>query len=106
LGEESFVDDYRERVNKKKRIEGRGIELIPLERLATLLKAKVPLETLRSPTQARKVTAARRKFMLGAIKMGRRPSLIAAFLRCSPSAISKIIVHNLRVQSPASGSVL
>jgi len=83
LGEESFVDDYRERVNKERRIEGRGIELISLERLATLLKAKVPLEMLRSPTQARKVTAARRKFMLGAVKMDHRPSLIAAFLRCS-----------------------
>ena len=95
LGEESFVEDYRERVNKERRIEGRGIELISLERLAALLKAKIPLEMLRSPTQARKVTAARRHFVLGAVKMGHRPSLIAAFLRCSPSAISKIIVRNL-----------
>jgi hypothetical protein len=55
----------------------------------------MPLEMLRSPTQVRKVTAARREFVLNAVKMGHRPSMIAAFLRCSPSAISKIVARSL-----------
>jgi hypothetical protein len=28
------------------------------------------------------------------VKMGHRPSMIAAFLRCSPSAISKIVARS------------
>ena len=46
-------------------------------------KAKMPLEMLRSPTQVRKVTAARQEFVLNAVKMGHGPSMIAAFLRRS-----------------------
>ncbi|SRR5712692_1553786 len=95
LGEESFVDDYRDRVSKKIRVAAPAIELIPLERLATLSKPNVLLEMLRSPSQARKVTAARQDFVLRAVKMGHRPSVIAAFLRCSPSSISKIVARNL-----------
>ncbi len=34
LGEESFVEDYRERMMKKTSAQGQNIELIPLERLA------------------------------------------------------------------------
>jgi len=95
LGGESFVEDYRERVMKKKSAQGEKDELIPLERLARGMKANLPLEMLRSPTQVRKVTAVRQEFVVKAVKMGHRPSAVAAFLRCTPSAISKIIARSL-----------
>jgi predicted transcriptional regulator len=43
----------------------------------------------------RKVTAVRREFVVKAVKMGHRPSAVAAFLHCTPSAISKIIARSL-----------
>jgi hypothetical protein len=95
LGEQSFVEDYRERVMKKTSAQGENVELIPLERLARGVKATLPLEMLRSATQVRKVTAVRQEFVLKAVKMGHRPSAVAEFLRCSPSAISKIIARSL-----------
>jgi hypothetical protein len=95
LGEQSFVDDYQERVTEKTSTEAEKVRLIPLERLAAGLRWKMPLELLRSPTQVRKITAARREFVINAVKMGHRPSITAAFLRCSPSAISKIIARSL-----------
>lgn len=95
LGEQSFIDDYRARVEKKISPQEETLESIPLDRLARGLKADMELETLRSPTQLRKVTAVRREFVVKAIKVGHRPSTIAAFLRCTPSAISKIIARSL-----------
>jgi len=95
LGEQSFVDDYRERVTEKTAAVAGEVKLIPLERLITGSKARMPLEMLRSPTQVRKVTAARQEFVLNAVKMGHRPPMIAAFLRCSPSAISKFVARSL-----------
>ncbi len=95
LGEESFVEDYRERMMKKTSAQGQNIELIPLERLARGGKANLPLEMFRSPTQVRKLTAVRQEFMVKAVKMGHRRSAVAEFLRCSPSAISKIIARSL-----------
>ena len=94
LGEESFVDDYRERVAQKSTIATVEVKLVPLERLAPG-KAKVPLALLRSSTQVRAVAVARREFVLNAVKMGHRPSLIATFLHCSPSAISKIVARSV-----------
>jgi len=96
LGEESFVDDYRERVRvaQKTTTATGAVKLVPLERLVPG-KAKVPLALLRSPTQVRAVAMARREFVLNAVKMGHRPSRIAAFLHCSPSAISKIVARSL-----------
>ncbi len=95
LGEQSFVEDYRARVAKKTSAQGENVELIPLERLARGLKAKLALEMLRSLTQVRKVTAVRREFVVKAVKMGHRPSAVAAFLHCTPSAISKILARSL-----------
>ena len=95
LGGEPFVANYRERVAKKTSAQGENVALIPLERLARGVKANLPLEMLRSPTQVRKVTAVRQEFVLKAVKMGHRPSAVAEFLRCSPSAISKIIARSL-----------
>jgi len=69
-------------------------EMNPL-RLARGLKANLALETLRSLTQVRKVTAVRREFVVKAVKMGHRPSAVAAFLHCTPSAVSKIVVRSL-----------
>jgi len=95
LGEDSFVDDYRERLTKRKSAEAGAAKLIPLERLAREATASLPFEMLRSPTQSRKVTAARQEFVIKAVKMGHRPSVLAAFLRCSASAISKIVARSL-----------
>jgi len=72
-----------------------NVAVIPLERLARGVKANLPVEMLRSPTQVRKVTKFRQEFVLKAVKMGHRPSAVAEFLRCSPSAISKIIARSL-----------
>jgi putative transposase len=94
LGEESFVDDYRERIAEKTTTVTGEVKLIPLEKLVPG-KAKVALALLRSSTQVRAVAVARREFVLNAVKMGHRPSLIAAFLNCSPSAISKIVTRSL-----------
>ena len=94
LGGEPFVEDYRERVAKKTSAQGENIALIPLERLVREVGANLPLEILRSPTQVRKVTAVRQEFVLKAVKRGHRPSSVAEFLRCSPSAISKIIARS------------
>ena len=94
LGEESFVDDYRERIAEKTTTVTGEVKLIPLEKLVPG-KAKVALALLRSSTQVRAVAVARREFVLNAVKMGHRPSLIAAFLNCSPSAISKIVARSL-----------
>jgi len=80
---------------KKTSAQGENIALIPLERFAGGVGVNLPLEMLRSPTQVPKVTAVRQEFVLNAVKMGHRPSAVAAFLRCSPSAISKIIAHSL-----------
>jgi len=95
LGEEAFVNEYRERATKMESAEPGGVELIPLERLATRIKVTLPLEMLRSRTQVRKVTAVRQEFVMKAVKMGHRPSAVAAFLRCSPSAISKIVARSI-----------
>ena len=95
LGDDSFIETYRERVSRRQSAEGRDSEQFTLERLGSRLQAKVGLAMLRAPTQARKVSAARQEFVLSAVKMGHRPSAIAAFLRCSPSAISKIVARSL-----------
>ena len=95
LGEQSFIENYQERLATKTSTQGENRELIPLERLARRLKADLALEMLRSPTQVRKVTAVRRQFVVKAVNMGHRPSAVAAFLHCTPSAISKIVARSL-----------
>ncbi len=73
----------------------RGGQPYANDRLARGLEANLALEMLRFPTQVRKVTAVRREFVVKAVKMGHRPSAVAAFLRCTPSAISKIVARSL-----------
>jgi hypothetical protein len=72
-----------------------AVSLMPADRLARGLEANLALEMLRFPTQVRKNTAVRREFVVKAVKMGHRPSAVAAFLRCTPSAISKIVARSL-----------
>ncbi len=95
LGEETFVHEYRELVNRKEQGGNPPKKPVPLERLVALPKARVSLEMLRSKSQVRKITTARIDFIMRALKEGHRPSLIAAFLGCSPSAVSKIVNRNL-----------
>jgi REP element-mobilizing transposase RayT len=95
LGEQAFIEDYLARVAKKTLAQGENRESIPLGKLTRGLKAGLALEMLRSSTQVRKVTAVRREFVVKAVKMGHRPSAVAAFLHCTPSAISKIIARSL-----------
>ena len=94
LGEEPFVSEYRELINKKVQGENLQVRPAPLERLAAASKDTIPPQMLRSRSQARKITAARRDFVLRALEAGHRPSLIAAFLGFSPSAVSKIVNRN------------
>ena len=80
LGEEIFVSEYREPIDKKVHGESPKGRPLPLERLAAGSKHSLSPQILRSRSQARKITAARRDFVLRALEAGHRPSLIAAFL--------------------------
>lgn len=91
LGEQDFVSEYRELVDKRTEGEDPRRAPLSLERLVALSKTGIPQQMLRSRSQARKITAARRDFVLRAVEVGHRPSRIAAFLQCSPSAVSKIV---------------
>jgi REP element-mobilizing transposase RayT len=51
----------------------------------------VPLETLAGGSRRRDIVSLKRRFVLSAIDHGIRPSDIAAFLHCTPSAVSQVL---------------
>lgn len=99
LGDEAFASRYRELLEEKEPIEKPRQRPLSLERLAAIHASSIPLALLSSRSQARKITAARRDLILQALGQGHRPASIAAFLRCSPSAVSKIVNRNLAAQT-------
>jgi REP element-mobilizing transposase RayT len=95
LGDRAFVTRYQRLTALEPPVDRPPGPPVPLERLSAHPAVGIGVELLRSQSQARAITAARRAFTLRALTAGHRPSRIAAFLRCSPSAISKIVRRHL-----------
>lgn len=99
LGDETFASRYQELLDEKEPPERPRQRPSSLDSLAALLAPLIPLTLLRSRSQVRKIAAARRDLVLRALQEGHRPASIAAFLRCSPSAVSKIVSRSLTAQT-------
>ena len=93
LRDEVFQGEFLERAQSMRPKD-------PLVRKKTLLElgqelsaeSGVPLETLAGGSRRRDLVSLKRRLVLSAIDHGIRPSDIAAFLHCTPSAVSQVLL--------------
>ena len=97
-GDEAFVAECHKLMRRHGQEEGSHREPIALEGLAKTISPGISPELLRSPGRFRPITAARSKLVLRALEAGHKPAAIAAFLRLSPSAVSKMVARALAPQ--------